>query len=316
MAIREDLQEVVRSMAAMGFVGPALGVAALLRKRASRAATGRPAAPARKRGRPGFSSLPPIVRAGVIALAFGCTQSVAAPIVFFGEDLGAGSAAAMPNSFAARDAFIASLGSYGTEQFEGFAGGSVFPDAGALTFSGSTVTASISGGLVRSAPFNARFPVSGTNYLDTSFNQRITFSTQVSAFGLFVTDANELDNDPAAVTVDGQVLTQAQIEARPFDAVDGIFRIITERSPGVFELLFDGGTFPALDSSGMFVGIINSANPFSNVILINGASGLDLAFQDGFAYDDIIVGTIPEPATLALLCLGLAGLAVKNRKAS
>jgi hypothetical protein len=246
-----------------------------------------------------------------LLLAATLAQPAAAADEFFGEDLGAASALALTNSNAARDAFLAGLTSVGTEGFEGFAGGQLFPSAGSLTFAGSSITATITGGTVRDAPFNARYAVSGTNYLDSSFNQRITFSAPVAAFGLYVIDANELNNNPATATVGGQLLSPEQIAARPFDSVDGIFRIVTERSAGVFEVLFDGGTFPATDSSGMFVGLKDSANPFTNIILINGTSGLDADFQDGFGYDNLTVGTpsvvgaIPEPQTYALLLAGL-----------
>ena len=133
-------------------------------------------------------------------------------------------------------------------------------------------------------------------------------------------DANEVNNDPTVVTVGGNLLLQQEIEARPFDSVDGIFRIVTLRSPGVFEVLFDGGTFPSLDGSAMFVGVIDSVNPFTNILLINGTSGLDEAFQDGFGYDRITVGIpdqitpIPEPSALALMLLGLAGVAGVARR--
>jgi hypothetical protein len=233
--------------------------------------------------------------------------ALAAPTVYFGEDLNAGGPGNMPNSLAARDQFTGVLAGVGVEGFESYSGGQTFPGAGSLNFAGSSVTATLSGGLVRNSPFNARFAVQGTNYIETSFNQRITFSTPVVAFGTFAIDANELDNNPATVTVNGQPLTQAQIEARPFDSIDGIFRIVTERSPGVFEVLFDGGTFPGGDSSAMFVGLIDTANPFSNIILINGTSGLDGAFQDGFAYDQMTVSAaVPEPSTWGLVLLGIA----------
>lgn len=260
----------------------------------------------------------PLLSAAVVALAASSQTAHADPTVYFGEDLRAGSAAAMTNSFAARNSFVSALSSFGTEGFEGLAAGVVFP--GTLTFAGAPVTAAMTGGLVRDVPFNARFAVGGTHYLDTSNNQRITFSAPVAAFGLFVTDANELTNDPAVATVGGALLTPAQIAARPFGTINGIFRVVTERSPGVFETLFSGGTFPAGDSSGLFVGLIDSVHPFDNIILINGAGGLDVAFQDGFGYDQILVGTldqviaVPEPETYALLVAGLAAIGAAARR--
>lgn len=250
--------------------------------------------------------------------AFAATVSIpvlAAPTVYFGEDLGAGGPGNMPNSFAARDQFTGVFAAVGVEGFESFSAGDTFPSAGNLTFTGSSITATLTGGLVRSSPFLARFAVNGTNYFESSFNQRITFNTPVAGFGTFVVDANEVINNPATVTVNGQTLTQAQIEARPFDSVDGIFRVVTERSPGVFELLFAGGTFSASNSSAMFVGLVDAANPFSNIIFINGTSGLDSAFQDGFGYDQLIVASVvPEPATWGLVLLGMFGVAKRSRR--
>ena len=186
----------------------------------------------------------------LIAFALSATSFIttvnAAPTIFFGEDLGAGSAASIPNSIAARNAFVSRLTSFGLQNFESFSAGDIFPGCcGPLTFSGSSITADITGGRILDAPFNARFAISGTDYLNSSFNQRLTFSSPVAAFGVFVVDANEVDNNPATATQNGQLLSPAEIEARPFDTINGIFRIVTERSPGVFQVLFDSGTFPA-----------------------------------------------------------------------
>jgi PEP-CTERM motif len=251
---------------------------------------------------------------GVLGVYVAATPAMAAA-AYFGEDQGAGSAANMPNSIAARTSFLSNLASYGVEGLETVTTTGGVGSTSTLNFGATGVTGALSfATTVRSVPFNARFATEGTNYLDTSFNRRITFNTAVESFGLFVIDANEVNNDPAAVTVNGQKLTQAEIEARPFDSVDGIFRIVTERAPGVFQVLFDLGTFPARDSSAMFVGLIDAANSFTNIILINGAGGLDNAFLDGFGYDGLIVGSVPEPGTLVLLGFGLAGLAASRRR--
>jgi PEP-CTERM motif len=258
----------------------------------------------------------------VAALAF-VSSAVAVPTVYSGLDLNAIDPGTMPNSLAARDQFATQLPAFGVESFQSFAAGTEFHIAPSpsLTFVGSSVTAVLTGGLVRDTPFQGRFAVDGTHFLDTAYNQRITFNTPVAAFGLYVVDFNEVDNNPATVTVGGQTLTQTEIEARPFDSVDGIFRIVTERSAGNFELLYSGEPLSFRSGYASFVGLIDAASPYSNIILINGASGLDdVGFLDGFAYDQLMVATpaqlVPEPSTWALLMLGLLGMVVVARRAA
>lgn len=252
-----------------------------------------------------------------LAVSLSALQAQAAPAVFFGEDLGVTSAAQMVNSFAARSQFLSRMSGYGLDGFENIAAGTT--GALGLNFAGTGVTASMTGsGAVLDAPLaGGRFAVEGSQYLNTFGNRRIDFSTPVAAFGIFVNDANEVDNDPATLTIGGQLLTAAQIAARPFGSIDGIFRIVTERSPGVFELLFSGGAFPA-DLTGMFVGLLDAQNPYTNIILVNGAAGVDAAFTDGFGYDSLIVATpgqVPAPGTLALVALALPLLSLRRRAA-
>jgi hypothetical protein len=183
-----------------------------------------------------------------------------------------------------------------------------------LSFVGTGITATTTSGLVTDAandipPFAGRFAISGSVFLSTSSNHRITFSQPVEAFGVFVTDQGERNNPE-------DIVTPEQLLARPFDTVDGIFRVVTERSPGVFESFGPVHTFPVPGASALFFGVIDVDTPLTNVILINGTAGLPTEFLDGFGYDNIYVGTaqVPEPASIALLIPGVVGLAYIRRR--
>jgi hypothetical protein len=66
----------------------------------------------------------------------------------------------------------------------------------------------------------------------------------------------------------------------------------------------------------MFIGLIDEKNPFVDIRLINGASGLDTQFQDGFGYDLMYAAAaVPEPSSWAMMTLGLAGAAAWRRRA-
>jgi hypothetical protein len=256
-----------------------------------------------------------IALVAALATFMSTVESKAAPTIFFGQDLNAGSAANIPNSLGARTAFLAALSGFGLEpglqNFESFS--VPIPNATSLTFDGTSVTATITGGRISDQATDAvpggsgRFPISGNNYYSSGQNRQITFSTPVSAFATFVTDWGEADNPESIVTPE-------ELLARPFDTVDGIFRLVTERSPGVFESFGPIHTFPAGgDGAALFIGVIDTLIPLTNVFLINGTSGLVVG-NDGFGFDDFFVATpsqvsVPAPTTLILLGAGLAALA-------
>lgn len=257
-------------------------------------------------------------RCAIAAAVFAACAAQATPSVRFAEDLNAFSTAGMPNSFAARDAFVAGLSGVGKEDFESFTAGQTFPGLGSLHFTGSGINATLSGGQVRDAAFSGRFAVDGAKYLDSSAILRLDFSAPVASFGVFVIDANENDINPFNVRVNGQQLSQQQIAARPFGTVDGVLRIVTERANGSFEVLLGAGTgasFPAGDSAAQFFGVTDITNPYTNIILVNGTAGLDAGFLDGFGYDQMLVAAaVPEPEAWILWAGGVAALAAMARR--
>jgi hypothetical protein len=60
----------------------------------------------------------------------------------------------------------------------------------------------------------------------------------------------------------------------------------------------------------MFVGLVDAQNPYTDIRLINGTSGLDDVFRDGFGYDQMYAARpVPEPAAGLLMAAGLLGAA-------
>ena len=137
----------------------------------------------------------------------------AAPITFFGEDLGLGEGTALslfPNATAAEALFLSNLsGGVGTQDFAGFSAGTGAPLA--LTFPGSTgsITATLSGsGFVANvAPGTTngagRYATSGSQYWDTSGSFSIAFSSPVSAFGFFGIDIGDFGGQVTVETAGG-----------------------------------------------------------------------------------------------------------------
>lgn len=132
------------------------------------------------------------------------TQSFAAPVTFFGENQSPGGTVS-GDPVTARTAFLAALsGGVGTEDFEGFADGTIAPIN--LIFPGTTgnITATLTGsGDIENSPNSGRFATSGSNYYETNANFQISFSSPIAAFGFFATDIGDFSGQMSLVLTNG-----------------------------------------------------------------------------------------------------------------
>ena len=238
-----------------------------------------------------------LVVVGAMLLVSGAAN--AALLTFFGEDLGLGELTALssfPNATAAEADFLSNLSSgVGTEDFEGFTAGatsSTLPDlifpvsSGSImaTLSGSGFVANVAPGTTNGA---GRYATSGSQYWDTSGSFSIAFSSPVSAFGFFGIDIGDFNGQVTVTT------TTASGVSTPFNI---------------------GNATEVAGGGVLFWGIIDPAASFTSIAFGNTASGTDF-----FGFDDMTIGdlqqvTVPEPGTLAIFVLGLAGLAFFMRR--
>jgi len=238
------------------------------------------------------------------AMAAFAAQNANAYQVFFGEDLNNSAAvplASTPNSSAAQASFLSHLIGVGIETFEApdnTAGQSAplslnFPGAGTATLSGGNgVIVAVTPGSTNGAGRYSIPSASSSQFWEVQAggggNFSVTFSSPVAAFGFNGIDIGDFGGQLSLGLSNGDTLI-------------------------VNNTIGSGGS---TDGSVLYYGFIaqGAGEQFSSV-MFNTTTGEG----DIFAFDNLTVGslrqvTIPEPATIALLGAGLAGLGFGRRR--
>ena len=210
------------------------------------------------------------------------TSASAVQHTFFGLDDPRGT---FHTALAAHNNFVAALDLYGTDDLESFPNGTPFPT---LVFGATGITTTSSSGFVATFPplaesgLNALVDIGPTTPNDPPVDDAWTFSQPVTAFGSYFAQSG---TEPYANII---TLKLENVGLGTSTIVD-----VATVGPGAsFDNVF-------------FFGVTDT-NPFDRVTLIerNDSAPETIDF-DGILLDDITVGIVPEPSSLALVTVGL-----------
>ncbi len=212
----------------------------------------------------------------VLSLGIFAATASAVQATFFGLDDPKG---ALPNSTAARNSFLATLSSSGTDTLESFPNNTAFP---ALVFGATgVVTTSSSGNVVTFAPL----AVSGSNALfefgpgvdgGAPIDDVFTFNQPVTAFGSFFSQSGDDPTTPNFMTLK-----------------------LENVGLGTSSLVPVGQLGPGAGFDNVFFFGVTDTQPFDRVTIMEAHD------FDGILLDDLTVGyLVPEPSAMALVAVG------------
>ena len=229
------------------------------------------------------------------ALCVMASPASAAIVTYYGNDNGAVAGGPRPNADAALSSFNVAAGVGGTINFEGVANAQNPSNVTVASGVRLTVTGNANGGVRNTAavtPLGFNTSGTGNKWLQMypagnsgGSTAVFSFSTSIDAFGAFFSDTEV--GFPGNITI--------------------AFNDGTAQSLGLTKGANGGGV--------LFFGFTDLGKSFDTVTISTGSTN---SLRDIFGIDDVRyaeVPAVPEPTTLALMALGLAGLALTRRRA-